>query len=457
LKKVDGLPFIYENFDTFIKTLSPGTKDSIHLPLQAITNVQLTKNEKKAILQKLQKEKITIRDLLMTEHHLVQHNYPRVLADDSWKETQPPDESATSHIYALDCEFCKAGTISVLTRISLVDFKGNVVFDELVKPAEEITDYVTRYSGITEEMLEGVETTIHDIQDLFLKHVSSEDILVGHSLESDLNVMRIMHSKVVDTAIIYEHNRGPPSKPSLRWLAQQYLKSDIQTGEDNGAGHSSIEDAKACLDLVKLKIQSGRLFGTNVGEVSIFLRMAHNPNYSGDFKSLWVGYPNPREPYLDLEYFKLTKVTGKNDDEVLENYLKEIPNKKFAVVNLRDVELNSRWGNAPEYYTGVLDYDQQRAFERTNDRLKQIYEALPEWSLLICYSQLGDPREMYRLQGVRREFQKMAKENVDISKISSEESWDADKLDELLKATALAREALTFIKLKPSKSDGISE
>ncbi|EER32297.1 conserved hypothetical protein [Candida tropicalis MYA-3404] len=455
LKKIDELPFIYDNFETFIRSMSPGTKDSVHSPLQAITNVPLTKYEKKSLMEKSQKQKITIRDLLLAEQQLVQHNYPRKLADDTWKETQPHDPANKSHIYALDCEFCKAGTQSVLTRISLIDFQGEVVFDELVKPEEEITDYVTKYSGITEEMLKDVTTTIHDIQDLFLKHVSSEDILVGHSLESDLNVMKIMHSKVVDTSIIYEHNRGPPSKPSLRWLAQQYLKSDIQTGEDHGHGHSSIEDAKACLDLVKLKIQNGRLFGTNVGEISIFSRLSHNSNFNGDFKSLWVGYPNPRGPYLDLEDLKLTKISAKNDDEIVDNFLKEIPNKKFAVVNLRDLELNSRWGNAPEYYSGDLDYDQVKAFQRTNERLTKIYEALPEWSVLICYSQSGDPRGMYKLQAVRRDFQKLAKENVDVSTLTKEQSWDADKLDLLLKKTALARESLTFIKVKPS--NGITE
>ena len=36
--------------------------------------------------------------------------------------------------------------------------------DELVKPKEEITDYVTKYSGITEELLRDVTTTIEDIQ-----------------------------------------------------------------------------------------------------------------------------------------------------------------------------------------------------------------------------------------------------------------------------------------------------
>ena len=120
----------------------------------------------------------------------------------------------------MDCEFCKAGAKQVLTRISLLDFEAKVVMDELVKPKEEITDYVTKYSGITEELLRDVTTTIEDIQNLFVNTVSQQDILIGHSLESDLNVMKIKHDNIVDTSIIYEHNRGPPSKPSLKSLAE---------------------------------------------------------------------------------------------------------------------------------------------------------------------------------------------------------------------------------------------
>ena len=58
------------------------------------------------------------------------------------------------------------------------------------------------------------------------------------------------------------------------------MNRQIQAGEGQGLGHSSIEDAKACLDLVKLKIIEGKLFGVNVGEVSIFQRLSENPNYN---------------------------------------------------------------------------------------------------------------------------------------------------------------------------------
>ena len=127
-------------------------------------------------------------------------------------------------------------------------------------------------------MLAPVTTTLADIQKKLLEILHPRTILIGHSLNSDLNALKITHPYIVDTAIIYPHPRGPPLKSSLKWLAQKYLGREIQKGHGTtgpGAGHDSIEDAKTCLDLVKQKCEKGKQWGTTDAQgENIFKRVA---------------------------------------------------------------------------------------------------------------------------------------------------------------------------------------
>ena len=60
-------------------------------------------------------------------------------------------------IIAIDCEMVGVGYMgkeSALARISIVDYYGVTLIDKYVKPKRKITDYRTRYSGITPDHLE---------------------------------------------------------------------------------------------------------------------------------------------------------------------------------------------------------------------------------------------------------------------------------------------------------------
>ena len=57
-----------------------------------------------------------------------------------------------------------------------------MVYHTLVKPRNKITNYLTRYSGITADMLLGVETTLDDVQEELRKIIPSNAILIGKSL-----------------------------------------------------------------------------------------------------------------------------------------------------------------------------------------------------------------------------------------------------------------------------------
>ena len=153
-------------------------------------------------------------------------------------------------MFALDCEMCNTTVGNELTRVTVVDFTGATCYESLVMPENPIVDYNTRFSGITAEDMEGVVVGIREVQAHLLTMFSAKDMLLGHSLESDLRALKLVHSTVVDTSVVFPHKMGHPYKRALRMLAQEKLRRIIQDSVD---GHDSKEDAVACLDLMKQK------------------------------------------------------------------------------------------------------------------------------------------------------------------------------------------------------------
>lgn len=85
-----------------------------------------------------------------------------------------------------------------------------------------------RFSGITEEDMKNVTTTILDVQATLLTMFSDKTILVGHSLESDFKALRLLHDTVVDTSVMFPHKNGYPQKRALKNLCSEYLRKIIQ-------------------------------------------------------------------------------------------------------------------------------------------------------------------------------------------------------------------------------------
>ena len=97
--------------------------------------------------------------------------------------------------------------------------------DEYCVPHNPITDYNTRYSGISAETLQDVTKRLADVQQTFLTHVTAETLLVGHGLENDLGALKIMHARNIDTSIIYPHPKVQPACPPFTYPRLNHLSS----------------------------------------------------------------------------------------------------------------------------------------------------------------------------------------------------------------------------------------
>uniref|UniRef100_A0A8C7QAW7 REX1, RNA exonuclease 1 homolog n=1 Tax=Oncorhynchus mykiss TaxID=8022 RepID=A0A8C7QAW7_ONCMY len=168
----------------------------------------------------------------------------------TFEKQLPPDGNCG--VYALDCEMCYTKQGLELTRVTVINSELKVIYDTFVKPESKVVDYNTRFSGVTEEDLENASITLRDVQAVMLNMFNAESILIGHSLESDLFALKVIHSTVVDTAIVFPHRLGLPYKRALRNLMADHLKRIIQ---DSVEGHDSSEDACACMELMMWKIR----------------------------------------------------------------------------------------------------------------------------------------------------------------------------------------------------------
>lgn len=469
---IDEFDF-FKTFNHLWPTRTPGTKQSLHSSINAILSVPLSEKAKSLLKKSLKNKKLNIEDLLLSNDELIDHDYPttNILSNDNdnelqidenaieieieneWVQTKNLSRISNSnpHIYAIDCEMCTAKSGPVLTRVSIIDFKGETILDELVKPDEEIIDYLTRYSGIKQETLKNITTNLKDIQYQLLQIIDENDILVGHSLNCDLKVLKLQHFNIIDTSLIYQHPKGYPYKPSLKWLSEKYLNKKIQSSND---GHSSIEDAKTCIDLLKIKLKNGKNFGIFNHDENIFEKLQ---NFKNSKMALNMKLSNTIRNSATVDYNKTSlyrkflnqHVTCENDDDVINGIIDIIDDNDFIVAKLKELESILGWNSQSQLEestsTILTEESISKAKSTLNSRLSKLYDNLPPYTALIITSGNGDPRDVRLLQNLKKQYQ-LDYQTKNFKDIQT--NWTDDDSKKLTIAVNKARDAISFLTVK---------
>ncbi|XP_053573634.1 apoptosis-enhancing nuclease isoform X2 [Bombina bombina] len=136
---------------------------------------------------------------------------------------------------AIDCEMVgtgPAGRISALARCSVVNYRGDVVYDKYIKPELPITNYRTKWSGITKRHMKNA-IPFKVAQKEVLKILKDKRV-VGHALHNDFKALKYFHpsEQTRDTSMmpLLNQKAGLPLRPSasLKNLALHLLHKNIQ-------------------------------------------------------------------------------------------------------------------------------------------------------------------------------------------------------------------------------------
>ncbi|KAL4952894.1 ribonuclease H-like domain-containing protein [Aspergillus filifer] len=148
---------------------------------------------------------------------------------------------------------------SEVVRVVAVDFlTGEVLLDTYVSPLGRVISWRTKYSGVNASILaekkrEGrvLSGGWQSAREAICRFIDADTILIGHGLNNDLNVLGMVHSRVVDSAILTRLVVDGHCQRhwKLRTLAREFLGLSIQTG-DGKDGHDCVEDTFAAREVV---------------------------------------------------------------------------------------------------------------------------------------------------------------------------------------------------------------
>jgi DNA polymerase III epsilon subunit-like protein len=173
----------------------------------------------------------------------------------------PPRLKENRAAVVLDCEMVgsimgRNVIISELVRLCAVDFlTGEVLIDTFVNPEHRVVQWRSRYSGVTAAVLNEMKAQGRVVNGwkaaraMLWQYIDKSTILIGHSLDNDLDALGMIHTRVVDTSIVTKEAVMTNCRRlwSLKKLCQEFLGRAIQAGSK---GHECLEDTFATREVL---------------------------------------------------------------------------------------------------------------------------------------------------------------------------------------------------------------
>lgn len=103
-----------------------------------------------------------------------------------------------------------------------------------------------------------------------------ETVICGHDLRGDMEVLRIIPARVIDTTVLYPLRffHSASERPSLENLSREILDMELRSP---GSAHDPFDDASATRDLIVAAAKRGELPSPGLGPCA-------DPGYPGPYR-----------------------------------------------------------------------------------------------------------------------------------------------------------------------------
>jgi len=191
----------------------------------------------------------------------------RAIKHIDYRKTPAPSAVAKFRAVVLDCEMAGvasgAGEVIMLCVTEYVT--GAVLLNRYVNPSEKITQMRSSIHGISKSTLNDAISQGQTLsgwegaRSELWKYIDDNTILVGHALENDLDGLRMIHPRVVDSGILSRKEVGVHYLGgSLAALCSDLLNVEIR--KNKGATHDCLEDVLATREVVLFCTQNKEAF-----------------------------------------------------------------------------------------------------------------------------------------------------------------------------------------------------